>query len=583
MIKGGRFQAYNSLEYCSNFKNRKVMTQICDQIHKGIYSLRNKSGSRQAVSDSSKIKRTTNGFNFPKLTIGINSQSTIKRCYPDYKFIYKVRFIATFAFLFILSSCAQSFGQQSGAVRFVSSDTALTNSFAWAKHMALHYQGKPGDPVGPWYESALPPRNAFCMRDVSHQSIGGAILGMDLENKNMMTLFVSNISEGKDWCSFWEMNKEGKPAPEDYRNDSAFWYNLPANFDVMSACWRLYKWTGDRSYITDHRFTHFFDKSVTDYIAKWVLQPDSLLTRPTHPDNLDSYDENDAFKRCRGLPSYSEGVRNIKMGADLVAAIYRGLMTYGELQAHNDKAALARRYYEKAKKYQQELENKWWDNSADLYNTYYSDQLEFGKTEGETFLLWFDALSPGTKKTKTISHLLSRRWNVENMSYQPLILYRNGYHKEAYEQILYLTSPNTKRREYPEVSFGVVEAIVQGLMGIEPDATTGVIATCYNDPNIKTSRIEHLPILRTSIDLSHFGADRSEMTNNGHRSIMWRAEFKGTLKYAEMLDSKSKEKSTKKAKKVALKQARLPDGRVVSYVDVRLEPGSKIMIKANIN
>ena len=46
-------------------------------------------------------------------------------------------------------------------VRFGSSDTALTSAFSWAKEMALHYRGKPEDPVGPWYESALPPRNAF--------------------------------------------------------------------------------------------------------------------------------------------------------------------------------------------------------------------------------------------------------------------------------------------------------------------------------------------------------------------------------------------------------------------------------------
>src|SRR5258708_3043401 len=59
-----------------------------------------------------------------------------------------------------------------GQVVFHSSDTALENAFAWAKAMALHYRAGPGDPVGPWYESALPPRDAFCIRDVSHQCIG---------------------------------------------------------------------------------------------------------------------------------------------------------------------------------------------------------------------------------------------------------------------------------------------------------------------------------------------------------------------------------------------------------------------------
>ncbi|WP_315823945.1 hypothetical protein [Paraflavitalea speifideaquila] len=45
------------------------------------------------------------------------------------------------------------------------------------------------------------------------------------------------------------MNYLGNPAPEDYRNDTAFWYNLNANFDIIYACWRLYLWTGDTAYI----------------------------------------------------------------------------------------------------------------------------------------------------------------------------------------------------------------------------------------------------------------------------------------------------------------------------------------------
>lgn len=139
------------------------------------------------------------------------------------------------------------------------------------------------DPVGPWYEAALPGRFAFCMRDVSHQSIGAEILGLAPENTNMFTLFAKNISENKDWCSYWEINKWGKPAPADYKNDKEFWYNLPANFDVIAALWKLYLWTGDKEYIEGDVFTNFYKKSLNKYIKRWVLTPDSLLTRPSHP------------------------------------------------------------------------------------------------------------------------------------------------------------------------------------------------------------------------------------------------------------------------------------------------------------
>ncbi len=190
-------------------------------------------------------------------------------------------------------------------VQFGGTDTAIVRAFAWAKAQALQYKGKPGDPVGPWYESALPPRDAFCMRDVSHQSVGAAILGLDAENKNMLTLFARNISASKNWCSYWEINKHGVPAPDDYLNDREFWYNLNANFDVLWAAWRVAAWTGDSSYYEAPVFRYFQQQTADAYIKSWVLQPDSLLTRPTHPNAPVPFHEDDKFHRCRGLPSYS--------------------------------------------------------------------------------------------------------------------------------------------------------------------------------------------------------------------------------------------------------------------------------------
>ena len=102
------------------------------------------------------------------------------------------------------------FSSASAQVNFTSSDKDMERAFNWAKEMALHYKGDNNDPVGYWYEAALPSRFAFCMRDVSHQSIGAEILGLSKENLNMFSLFAKNISASKDWCSYWEINKMGK-------------------------------------------------------------------------------------------------------------------------------------------------------------------------------------------------------------------------------------------------------------------------------------------------------------------------------------------------------------------------------------
>jgi hypothetical protein len=80
------------------------------------------------------------------------------------------------------------------SIRISSPDTALVNIFNWAQKTSNGYVGDDNDPVGPWYEAALPQREAFCIRDVSHQCIGAEILWQGKQNLNMFRKFVENIS-----------------------------------------------------------------------------------------------------------------------------------------------------------------------------------------------------------------------------------------------------------------------------------------------------------------------------------------------------------------------------------------------------
>lgn len=295
-----------------------------------------------------------------------------------------IKHVATAFIWFILKhSC---FGQGE-MLQFKSTDAALQTAFERAREMALSHRGKAGDPVGEWYEAALPTRSAFCMRDVSHQSMAAEMIGLGKANKNMFSLFAKNISDSKDWCSYWEINNEGKPAPADYRNDEEFWYNLNANFDVLNSAWELYLWTGDKDYVNGPEFANFHKKSVNEYIRRWVLEPDSLLSRPLHPNAHASYNDEDSFHRCRGLASYSEGVRDLKMGVDLIAALSRGMKTYADMLRLNGRDTEAKLYDARAEQYRQHIEREWWSEKEAKYFTYYSSAGAFGYTEGETFLL----------------------------------------------------------------------------------------------------------------------------------------------------------------------------------------------------
>lgn len=190
-----------------------------------------------------------------------------------------------------------------GRLEMNSSNTNLNVALEWARRQSLAYAFS-GDPVGDWYEAALPGREAFCMRDVSHQSMGAHALGLAAHTRNMLAKFAENISESKDRCSFWEIDRYNRPAPVDYHDDAEFWYNLPANFDVLDACYRMYVWTGDRSYFSDRSFANFYKRTVHDYVDRWDLGLDRIMTRQRIMNMLGRPDPTHRFQRSRGIPSY---------------------------------------------------------------------------------------------------------------------------------------------------------------------------------------------------------------------------------------------------------------------------------------
>ena len=482
-----------------------------------------------------------------------------------------VNFVRNFAIVtcFIVSFATK--GQQkaalnSNSIQFTSTDTTIQKAFDWASAMALSYRGNPSDKVGPWYEAALPSRNAFCMRDVAHQAIGAEILGMGDANANMFRWFSKSISESKDWCSYWEINKDALPAPVDYANDKEFWYNLNANFDVLYAQWRLFEWTGNRMYIDDPAFRNFQQHSVDEYIDRWILQADSLILRNPHPNVPQPYDPNNSFHISRGVPSYSEGAGELIMGVDLVASIQRGLLTYAKLLDLQGKKSKAEVYRTRAAAYQSVLENQWWDDAAQLYHTYYNTDKRFGKEEGETFLLWFDVLKNNDRKEKTLDHIESMQWNAENTSYLPYLFYVNGRWSKAKSYIQFLADPGTKRREYPEVSFGVIDGIVHGLMGVTPSATTNTVSTLLREKSDNHYEVTGLSLLGTSITIRHTGESGTMLKNTGRKGFTWQARFAGTHPFANVNGKKKKLQQT------------VENGQAVSFISTYIKPGISVKI-----
>ena len=211
----------------------------------------------------------------------------------------------------------------------------------------------------------------------------------------------------------------------------------------------------------------------------------------------------------------------------------------------------------------------WWSNENSQYYSYYCDDGKFRNDEPGTYLLWFDALNDIKRKNLTVEQIITSKSNVENMSYWPYLLYTNGNWTEARNIILRLSDSTTARREYPEVSFGLLEGVVKGAMGIDPDAEEYSISTLSRIIGGNSATILDLPILQTFVDLSHRSDHQSEMTNKGKKSFIWKAKFSGI--YASITVDKSSAPVNKEFDS---------QGKPITFVMVPMDPGKHASVEA---
>lgn len=392
-------------------------------------------------------------------------------------------------------------------------DPGLEWGFRWAREQALAYAHDSG-PAGPWYEAALSGRNAYCMRDVSHQAAGAHFLGLDAHNKNMLLRFARSMAESRDYCCFWEITGDGAPAREDYTNDRDFWYNLPANFDLMDACWRVYCLTGDRDYLEHPDFQAFYDRTVTDYIAAWDHDGDGIPDRDARG------------PRRRGIPSYDEqkGMEGMSAAADLIAAQYRGLLSYIKLRRLTGAEAAKRE--RQAERLGGLLASRWYDReNRRFYGAMDRNGNMFPALGSPHLLAYFDAVRDEAQRQDLLDqiHALGQTGViVELLSHYPEIFFRHGQPDRGIFWLERLVAPALPRREYPEVSFSAIGAYATGLMGISSDAGSRTLWTDpHLPPSVREARLENCLLFGGMINLTYQGR-HIRLRNRTGAVLQWR-------------------------------------------------------------
>ena len=425
-------------------------------------------------------------------------------------------------------------------LEFNSSDTELVKAFDWAKEKALSYSHDGSDPVGYWYEAALPNREAFCMRDVSHQAIGAEIIGLGKHNYNMILQFARNISKEKDYCTYWEINRYNNPAPVDYESDADFWYNLPSNFDLIYSAYRLYKWTGNKDYLLNSELINFYELSLNEYADHWDLGSSEILDRNRSLHVREGGVES-RFGINRGIPTYNEGGRGeTTLGIDMTASMIAAYKAYSDMLKVRGKDSRAEKYIDKAKIEKQFLDTFWWDNNKQEYKTIqYADGTfdHFMVGDNQAFLhylLYFNVVSSNERILNIVDSYESNfdKLIVELKSYLPIIFYEHGKHELANEMIISLCSIENERRDYPENSFTVIEHITRGFMGINVNATDNGFSTLSRlEKDERWAEMKFIPIINNKISVKHFGNHKTKATNENGGDLNWTARIPGNYEY----------------------------------------------------
>jgi len=461
----------------------------------------------------------------------------------------------------LLSGCSSSGLRPSiekGRIEFSSSHPDLNRGFDWAKGQAQAYVFE-GDPVGMWFEAALPGREAFCMRDVSHQALGAMALGLRPHIENMFRKFAENVAGSRDWASYWEINRYGEPAPVDYRSDEDFWYNLPANFDVIQAIWTVYEWTGNDAYLEDPAFLEFYRRSLTDYVAAWDPDGDGLMESP--PEN-----------GIRGIPTYWEGDGpRAETGADLVAAQFAANRAYARILHQRGEGKLAATFETAARELQEIYNEGWWNPETERFNTALLPGGGFDDSPlplGQVYPLYFDLVQEGPRRNKMVDQLPDGEM-VELNAYLPEILYRNGAYDRAFRALQVQLDPALERRDYPEVSFTALGHVVAFLMGVRPLASAEVVETRSRLTNdITWAELNHLPVLSNEIYVKHSGRTWSKLRNDSGGPLRWRAAFLGD--HATLRVNGEEREAV---------SGHVPGEGQVSWVEVLVAPGGEAVVR----
>jgi hypothetical protein len=197
-----------------------------------------------------------------------------------------------------------------------------------------------------------------------------------------------------------------------------------------------------------------------------------------------------------------------------------------------------------------------------------------GFESGDVMTLYFGAAKNPDHLRGALDYISSPKYwqkiNIEEESYAPLLLFRYGRTEPAYDILFDLSRPEKPRREYPEVSYAVIAALVGGTMGVAPSRSGDPfdVQTLAQLPSAgDNASLQSLPFRDNLLDIRHIGSLSSSLSNRSGPALRWRAVFQGTVRKLKV-DGKA----------VFARHDTLPGGMAVSWITATVSPGATVIV-----
>lgn len=411
--------------------------------------------------------------------------------------------------------------------------------------------GRPNQPWAqpkdyiPSYWAGYHDRTAFYIRDFVHQAAGAAYLGYHEENYRMMQGFVDGACADTGWYAPWALNFDGSIYYMDTPNHRRFVRELTAQYELVETICRLYWLTGDRRYLDD-RMRAFSER----ILGEFTRDHDGVV-----------FPEKNGIPEGRGnlwvgLASYNESGTSMAEAGDSIAALYQALRAYSRLTKSLGDRAKAAEFDRRAGDISAYF-NDVWSVPPDGGGYVFGVNKRGGKYEQWTktvrgiigaetcFFMPMKLLTqPGERNDRLLDEIDRRASdpktamdNIESYTYLPQVFFPYHQAERAWRWMKYIGDrrfqPHVRKiqglnEDYPELSFTMLSAAIEGLAGFSADVPAGKMTVCPCLPEeIQSLSIKALQAGDYMVDLHLAAPGQAALVNRSARPLCWKCAFAG--------------------------------------------------------